>query len=192
MNPEKDLETALRRVSELEKKVVELEKLVDRDTLIPAILNRRGIENRLAPMLEEAFRVSEKRQGNPPIQRICVAYCDLDHFKEVNDFYGHPNADEVLLYFAGLVCRRVRKTDLVGRYGGDEFVVIFLNSELREAENKMAEIAKDFSGHCFSFDGEVRLSVSYGIACAQEFNEISVLIAAAEMRMRVAKGGKSR
>lgn len=188
----KELEAALQRIRELEEQVDELGKLVDRDTLITAILNRRGIESRLAPILEEAFLVSEKRQSNPPTQRICVAYCDLDRFKEVNDFYGHPNADEVLLHFAGLVSRRVRKTDLVGRYGGDEFVVVFINSEPREAENKMAEIAKDFSGHHFSFDGEVELSVSFGVACAQEFNEMFALIAAAELRMRVAKGNKAR
>ena len=195
----KELEAALRRIKELEDQVKELEdqvkelgKLVDRDTLITAILNRRGVEGRLAPMLEEAFLVSDKRLGVPPTQRICVVYCDIDRFKEVNDFYGHPSGDEVLLYFASMMKRRVRKTDLVGRFGGDEFVVVFLNSAPREAENKMTEIAEEFAGHGFPFDEEARLSVSFGIACAQEFNEMSTLIAGAELRMRNAKGSKAR
>ena len=84
-----ELETALRRIEELEAEVEKFGKLVDRDTLITAILNRRGVEGRLAPMLEEASLVSDKRLGVPPTQRMCVAYCDDDRFKEVNDFYGH-------------------------------------------------------------------------------------------------------
>ena len=70
-------------------------------------------------------------------------------------------------------------------------MVVFLNSAPREAENKMTEIAEEFAGHGFSFDEEARLSVSFGIACAQEFNEMSTLIAAAELRMRNAKGTRA-
>lgn len=188
----KELDAALRRIKELEARLDEIEKLVDRDVLISGILNRRGIEGRLAPMLEEAFLVSEKRQGNPPTQRICAAYCDIDRFKEINDFYGHQSGDEVLLYFASLVCSRIRKTDLVGRYGGDEFIAVFLNSDLSEARSKMLEISKEFASHRFLFDDEVKSSFSFGIACAHEFNEMSILIAAAELRMRKAKGNKAR
>ena len=187
-----ELETALRRIEELEAEVEKLGKLVDRDVLIPAILNRRGIENRLAPLLEEAFHASDKRREQPSVRRICVAYCDLDHFKEVNDFYGHKSGDEVLLSFAGLVHRRVRKMDLVGRLGGDEFIVVFLNSDYEEANVKMRLITDEFKAQKFSFDPDVGMTFSFGIACAQEFQEMSVLISAAELRMRGAKGDKAR
>ena len=92
----------------------QLAALAARDPLT-GILNRRAILDRLAEELSRATR-----QGG----RLTVGMCDVDHFKAVNDTYGHQAGDEVLRGFTAAVQEQLRKYDSVGRYGGEEFLVI--------------------------------------------------------------------
>ncbi len=92
----------------------QLKVLAARDPLT-GILNRRTILERLAEELSRATR----QQGG-----LTVAMCDLDHFKAVNDTYGHQAGDDVLRGFTASVQAHLRKYDSVGRYGGEEFLVI--------------------------------------------------------------------
>ncbi|MFM5109252.1 GGDEF domain-containing protein [Aeromonas caviae] len=83
--------------------------LSERDPLT-GVLNRRGL-----------FRQGE---GAMPGQTRCVVVLDIDHFKRVNDQFGHGCGDEVIRYVAGVLVAEVRKDDLVGRIGGEEFAII--------------------------------------------------------------------
>lgn len=76
---------------------------------------------------------------------LAVAMIDIDHFKEINDKYGHPMGDQVIRSLAWLLKQRLRKTDLVGRYGGEEFLVILPGSNADQAFEVLDRIRRDFS-----------------------------------------------
>jgi diguanylate cyclase (GGDEF)-like protein len=76
---------------------------------------------------------------------LCVAMIDIDHFKRVNDTYGHPMGDQVIRSVAWLLKQRLRKTDAVGRYGGEEFLVILPQANAERARQLLDRIRIDFS-----------------------------------------------
>ena len=76
---------------------------------------------------------------------LCVAMVDIDHFKKVNDTYGHPMGDQVIRSMAWLLKQRLRKTDSVGRYGGEEFLVILPQANADRAAQLLDRIRVDFS-----------------------------------------------
>jgi diguanylate cyclase (GGDEF)-like protein len=82
--------------------------------LLTGILNRRGFFNAINPMLHLAHRKKFK---------ISIMIADIDHFKTVNDTYGHQKGDEVLKYVASIIDSTIRKSDIAGRYGGEEFII---------------------------------------------------------------------
>ena len=71
---------------------------------------------------------------------LTMAMFDIDNFKQINDTYGHNVGDEVLIKFASILTTRLRETDIIARYGGDEFVVVFPNTDLNNARNICEEI----------------------------------------------------
>jgi diguanylate cyclase (GGDEF)-like protein len=96
---------------------------------------------------------------------VCVAMVDIDHFKSVNDTYGHPMGDHVIRSLAWLLKQRVRRSDAVGRYGGEEFVVVLPSSVLAQADAVLDRIRADFAliRHPVD-DGWFSCSFSCGIA----------------------------
>ncbi len=99
---------------EAEQKAAQLEKMAFLDCLT-RIPNRRFMEMRLRQVLEKA-----RRYGH----RFCLILADIDHFKEINDRYGHSVGDSALIAVAQTLSRGLRTVDNVGRWGGDEFAVI--------------------------------------------------------------------
>lgn len=94
-----------------------------RDSLT-GIANRGGVDFALARLIADA-----------PDQPLCVALLDIDHFKSLNDGYGHQVGDQVLLIVARTLVASARASDIVGRPGGDEFVVILAGTKLGVAHN---------------------------------------------------------
>ncbi len=84
---------------------------------------------------------------------LCVAMLDIDHFKKVNDTYGHPMGDQVIRSMGWLLTQRLRKTDAVGRYGGEEFLVILPCSTAAQAQHLLNAIRVDFSKIRHPVDG---------------------------------------
>ena len=103
-----------RDIRERQREVRRLQELTLRDELT-GLFNRRGLDVMLP---EQAKRA--KRSGRP----VIVVYGDIDHFKTLNDTYGHERGDEVLVAVAGALQSAFRETDLIARLGGDEFCVI--------------------------------------------------------------------
>ena len=100
--------------AKLARSLEQIEQLVSHDELTKA-LNRRSLMARLEEERRRAARTGE---------RFCVVLFDLDHFKRVNDRFGHASGDEVLKRFTAIVHDTIRDTDIFGRYGGEEFMLI--------------------------------------------------------------------
>ena len=78
-------------------------------------------------------------------QSLCFAMLDIDHFKKVNDSHGHPMGDRVIKSLALFLKQRLRKTDYIGRYGGEEFAIVMPDTELHNAHNVLDEIRRRFA-----------------------------------------------
>ena len=141
-----------------ERKRIEAE-LVEMATtdFLTGLLNRR---NFLSAMEEELNRL--KRFDIP---RAAVLMLDLDHFKRVNDTYGHAAGDAVLKHFAGLIRAELRKVDNGGRLGGEEFAILLLGAELDAAQAFAERLRNTLSSTPLSFEGQrITITVSIGIA----------------------------
>jgi diguanylate cyclase (GGDEF)-like protein len=114
---------------------------------------------------------------------------DIDHFKRVNDRYGHPTGDQVLQFLASKLISTARDTDIVGRYGGEEFA-IFLSGSGGKAAMELAErLRAPIEKTSFNVeDEEIRITISLGVA---EYNEnnpnLETLVARADQALYVAK-----
>jgi diguanylate cyclase len=111
-----------------ELKHVRVLSLTDELTELP---NRRAFMQRLEEELQRARRYKSS---------FCVAMIDLDHFKRINDTYGHAAGDEILRKYANNILSILRRSDMVARYGGEEFAIIFPNASIEEAQQALEKV----------------------------------------------------
>ncbi|MDD2924925.1 diguanylate cyclase [Rhodoferax sp.] len=123
---------------------------------LTGLLNHTTSKQRLGAAVSTALA-----EGSP----LCVAMIDIDHFKKVNDTHGHPMGDQVIRSLAWLLKQRLRKTDAVGRYGGEEFLVILPLAHADRAHRLLDRIRIDFSQFSYPVPGAAfACSFSGGIA----------------------------
>ena len=103
---------------------------------LTGLLNHSASKTRLAQLLQAMA---------PAHDRLCVAMIDIDKFKSINDTYGHPVGDQVIRNLAWLLKGRLRGTDIIGRYGGEEFLVAFRGAGMEEAHTVLDRIRRDFA-----------------------------------------------
>ena len=122
-------------------------------------------------------------------QPVAIIVLDLDGFKDINDRYGHLAGDRALVHVAGELSEGLRTTDLIARYGGDEFIVLLSDTDFRGASATASRIAQRISERPFLWEGrEIRLDISAGVAEAQEaFPGLAATIEDADLRMYAAK-----
>lgn len=143
-----------------------------------------------AKELLERELVRSKRLGEP----ISFAMVDIDHFKKVNDTYGHPVGDRVLKSFSRMLTKRLRKTDGLGRYGGEEFCLIMPNTPAENAKKiiddmreRFAKVNHDGNGTPFT------VTFSGGIACAPpSVNEVEIVRHADEALYQAKRAGRNQ
>lgn len=121
---------------------MQLSKSIDKVKRQSLTDNLTDLYNRsyLEPFLERELEHAKKKN-----QMLSVIMVDMDHFKHINDTYGHIVGDHVLTIFAQVILKCIRKTDVIARYGGDEFVVVLPNTDTETAKFIAERIRHDVS-----------------------------------------------
>jgi two-component system, cell cycle response regulator len=118
--------------------------------------NRRHLNERIDEMFQHAQRLNEP---------FSLVMCDLDKFKSVNDTYGHQAGDEVLKQLARILKDEAREIDRVGRYGGEEFMLLLPGTVLDAAVTFAERVRKRIEGHTFTFEGgSLQRTASFGVS----------------------------
>jgi diguanylate cyclase (GGDEF)-like protein len=120
---------------------------------------------------------------------FCCMMIDLDHFKKINDNYGHQVGDQVLQEFAKRCLHSVREVDLVGRYGGEEFIVLMPETARDMAVQVAERLRSTVTEKPFkTVDGEINLTISIGVASKDENTpHLETLVARADQALYIAK-----
>ena len=152
---------------------------------LTGIFNRRAILDRLKAEISRA-----KREGG----RLSIGMCDLDHFKKVNDTCGHQAGDEALVAFTRCIQANLRAYDCVGRYGGEEFLVIAAGSKGQSEESLYERLrAKIADAVIKTKAGDISITVSIGVAPGTDQSTVETLVAAADAALYRAKAnGRNR
>lgn len=162
------------------------ERQASRDGLT-GLLNRASLMERFQ---EELLRSNRYQKS------LSIIMMDLDNFKSVNDTWGHQAGDEVLKGLAVTILRQVRITDVAGRYGGEEFLILATDTEPANALRLAERIRRDMESLSFVFGGEpLRVTLSQGVA-GKTFTqdlELPELVRRADLALyRAKKSGKNR
>jgi diguanylate cyclase (GGDEF)-like protein len=155
----------------------------DRATIdrLTGVFNRQAI---LAELFSEVERAS--RYDRP----LCVAFVDIDHFKVVNDSYGHESGDRVLRGVAQILATNVRASDLVGRYGGEEFMLVLAETNVEEGAALAEKLRSLVEGETFSVLGNPALTVTISVGIVGGFGQqlrMEALVRDADAAMYSAK-----
>ena len=177
----------LRNIIYIRKKTRELERMMDRDYLT-GLYNRNYFMTR---MIEE---LSWSMSYNEPFSLMML---DIDFFKKINDAYGHRCGDEVLKKLAGVLLSTMRREDIVGRFGGEEFIVLMSNTTGDAAAGlgeKLLKAVQEEEFSCCETD-LLRVTISIGITTFSDISEPSpdVLIGQSDSALYDAKkGGRNK
>ncbi|CAB3744268.1 biofilm regulation diguanylate cyclase SiaD [Achromobacter kerstersii] len=157
---------------------VALEETSNRDPLT-SLLNRRALMEMIKQEVGRAARSGES---------FVVAMLDVDHFKAVNDRFGHEAGDRALVELAGVLVKSLREYDLCGRWGGEEFLVLLPNTRPEAAQGVMDRLVGAVRGLAVEAGDEVlRLTVSIGMAHHQLGETFSETLSRADQALYLAK-----
>ena len=168
---------------ELEESKEKLYRLATRDSLT-GLLNRRAWYQKLEKTLSDKKKIDEP---------VALALLDIDHFKKINDSFGHQIGDKVLARVAEIIGSNLRDTDLLARWGGEEFSIAFPGLDQNSSKKILDRIRKQIAGSVISLDSgsvEVAVRISGGLAEASAqkgLYEIDELILHADQALYRAK-----
>ena len=123
------------------------------------LYNRRFFNERLIDEVDRA-----RRYGGV----FSLLLCDIDHFKKINDTFGHPTGDKVLIRVASILSDNIRSSDMVARYGGEEFAILLLNTDKNLARTLAGQLCRTLAASLIpEIDGK-QITISIGIATFQD------------------------
>ena len=168
---------------------------LERARFLKSLLHRDGLTRLLthASFMEQVQQVLDRRQrsaGGP----ASLVLLDVDHFKQINDTYGHQAGDRVLATLAGSLRQHLRRTDIIGRYGGEEFAVLLDQLSVDDAQRLITRLLAEFAAldHAAG-EKHFRVTFSAGIAPWTDGVERHVWIEAADQALYAAKkAGRNR
>ncbi|MDX8401008.1 MAG: GGDEF domain-containing protein [Mariprofundaceae bacterium] len=168
----------IQQMQSLTEKLEEAERDARNDPLT-GLPNRRGLADYLKTRVERGF---------------CFILLDVDHFKQINDRYGHDAGDEVLVQLADILRNHIRDTDLAARLGGEEFCVVFPGASLEEGQRLAERLRAAVAHHAFQTEkGALNATVSVGVAAHLPGHPAARAIKAADQALYEAKrSGRNR
>jgi diguanylate cyclase (GGDEF)-like protein len=161
----------------------QLEQLANTDPLT-ALANRRSFQETLS------FELRRSKRTHSPLSVLMI---DVDHFKTYNDANGHPAGDQVLVQIAKILRETLRNTDVVSRYGGEEFTILLPDTAAEPAKAVAQKLRDTVRSYPFPGAGESqpegRVTISIGVATAPEDGDTTIsIVIAADRALYVAKG----
>ncbi|MFP4461441.1 MAG: diguanylate cyclase [Thermotogota bacterium] len=168
------LEEQLRKANDI------LREQAIRDGLTGLYNHKRSLE-----LLENEIKRATRYANN-----LSVLMLDIDYFKKVNDNYGHQTGDDVLVEVSRIIQENIRDTDISGRYGGEEFLIIFPHTSCQMAKNTAERINKTLKEHVFK-EG-FTITISGGLAEWRGENAAQLIKKADELLYKAKKGGRDR
>lgn len=157
------------------------QRLALRDVLT-GILNRRAVLEQFSKELERARRDASY---------LAVAMVDIDHFKQINDVYGHLAGDEVICHCVNQLTQRIRESDSIGRYGGEEFLVLLPRTSPENTVAVLDQLRASVAESPARFgEASISLRISIGVCCVvpNEDDTTASLLARADAALYEAKG----
>jgi diguanylate cyclase len=183
---EQHLAASRAQIGRLQATLAETRHLSERDTLT-SCYNRRYFDEALAASLEAA-----RRERAP----VCLVLADIDHFKKINDQYGHLIGDEVVKLFAEHFNQVASKSDTVARFGGDEFAIIMPDKSLEQAKLAVRKILEWSNQHHWTVKGVHqigKLTASFGVSQWRQEEDAAQLMSRADANLYMSKSrGRNR
>lgn len=184
-----------RQIERLKKRIQELEGQVLTDELTN-VLSRRGLLDLLKVFVGEVdyqLKNPDRRQLLS-IKSLSILYVDIDHFKQVNDTYGHGTGDEVLKQVSALIRDSLRGIDVVGRYGGEEILVGLIGADIEHAQQIAQNLrVKIEQLEVTSGTNTVRVTASFGVASMEAGLSLErLLVHADKVLYRAKANGRNR
>lgn len=155
-----------------------LQHLAEHDGLT-GVYNRRYLEEILSSL-----------KNNPHAYPLTIILFDIDHLKEINDYYGHQMGDKVIRNAAFILQKCLRKIDVLGRYGSDEFLALLPNTNAKTAESIINKI-KDYINNDSKKQQDVLLSISMGFGTAENKDQLDKAFNQADSNMYISKALKT-
>lgn len=157
-----------------------VDELMSKDSLT-GLLKHSSIKERMAQEFERAHRHGKI---------MTIAMVDIDHFKHVNDTFGHPMGDQVIKTLAHLLRQRLRRQDSIGRYGGEEFAVVLPECDAADALRLLDDVRRRFGEIRFIHQGQsFTVTLSAGVADSSRYSDVQTLLAASDGALYAAKNG---
>lgn len=180
----KQADEAETRIRELEQELEQVSELVREDQLTGA-LNRRGLDETIDRELKRADRSRTA---------VSVALLDIDNFKQLNDALGHQAGDRALVHLTKVIKESLRPADSVGRYGGEEFLIVLPDTDLKDAIETLQRLQRDLTKKFFLHNNErILVTFSAGVALRGDNEDGEDLVGRADKAMYKAKQtGKNR
>jgi diguanylate cyclase (GGDEF)-like protein len=164
-----------------------LKDLMERDGLTRLLVHTAFLERVRAALI--------RRRRRPESPQAALVVLDLDHFKKINDTWGHPVGDRVLIALSGLMRSRLRQTDSIGRLGGEEFGALLEDLTAQNAVHLVERLLADFAAieHRGPEGATFRVSFSAGVAMSSAASDLPSWLEAADEALYEAKrGGRNR
>lgn len=179
-----EVESANHQIIRLQRELDETSEMVRHDPLT-GTLNRKGLDE----ALEREIAVA-RRRATP----LCIALLDIDNFKELNDTFGHRTGDEALRHLATVMRESLRPQDLVGRYGGEEFVILLPDTDEQHALSAIGRLQRELTKRFFLAENRrLLITFSAGLALLGADEDPYRAIDRADKAMYAAKrAGKNR
>ncbi|MDH5181561.1 MAG: GGDEF domain-containing protein [Gammaproteobacteria bacterium] len=160
----------------------------ERDSLT-GLYNRQALNTKLRQIYQR--EEAKQRKNDDKKQQWCLAVLDIDHFKNINDNFGHVYGDEILTLFSQLLEHSFRDDDMLFRYGGEEFVILLKNVDLEKAVNILNRFREQIAATEFPTIGHITASIGYTMLDTQ--NPIPVIIDRADQALYFSKNhGRNR